>query len=295
MSAPQKESNKGIEGESNFHLIRGLIHISALENTFARYNNFVKQHVHKNLFQIFLVTEGKLDLIVNDQEYHIESLSFFSVPKNVQHGLDLEDNTRGWVISISDAALERILALDADIFFDIDEINIAKIDLNNPLFENLYTTLLKLIREYNGDLPAKELALEYLVGMMVIRLFRIPKESKTVLKSLDNAYKIYFRRFKQLIKENYNFEIPIEEYSATLNISKGHLNRICKEVTGKSTKKVITDYFISEAKSLLTNHKLSVMDISYKIGINDPSYFTRLFRQTEKISPRAYRKQIGLY
>lgn len=284
----------GIYGEDSIHLVREIINVARFEHTIDYYKGYIKPHIHNNLFQIFIIEEGTLQLSFNDDRYSIESKSFFTIPKNVLHGFFVNDNVKGWIISLSDMALERMLALDADIFFDIDEITIAKFDFENVLFENLYQTAHKCISEFNGNLPAKEFALEYLVGMLLIRLHRIPKENQTILKSLDNGYKIYYRRFKQLIKENYSFNIPIEFYSNNLSITSGHLNRICKSITGKSPKTIIIDYFITEAKNLLTQYSLSISEIAFKLGFEDPGYFTRLFRQKTNMTPKQYRKEIGL-
>lgn len=284
----------GIYGEDSIVLIREIINVARFQNTIEAYKGYIKPHIHNNLFQIFIIEEGFVELSFNDQKYTIASKSFFTIPKNVLHGFYANEGLKGWIISLSDMALERMLALDADIFFDIDEIHIAKFDFDNILFENLYQTMHKCISEFNGNLPAKEFALEYLVGMLLIRLHRIPKDKQTVLKSLDNGYKIYYRRFKQLIKENYSFATPIQFYSNNLSITSGHLNRICKTIAGKSPKSIIIDYFITEAKHLLTKYNLSISEIAFKLGFEDPGYFTRLFRQKTAMTPKQYRKEIGL-
>lgn len=284
----------GVYGEDSTLLIRDLINITNMSRHAARFAHFVKPHAHTNLFQIFFVDNGYLELLFEEQTFIIESPSFFAIPKNVIHGLRTNDDLDAYVISISDLALEKMLALDADIFFEIDTINIVKFDLNNDLFENLYSTIKKCIYEYEHQLPAKELALEFLVGMLLIRLFRIPKESKLSLKMSDNGYKIYFRQFKNLIKESNDFGKPMDAYCAELAISHGHLHRVCIAIAGKSPKKVLIDHFISEAKTLLRNHKYTIAEVAYELGFYDPSYFTRLFKLSTEMTPRAYRKTLGI-
>jgi AraC-like DNA-binding protein len=36
---------------------------------------------------------------------------------------------------------------------------------------------------------------------------------------------------------------------------------------------------------------LNVSEIAYQLGFRDASYFTRLFRQTEEVSPREFRER----
>ncbi|MAX80572.1 MAG: AraC family transcriptional regulator [Crocinitomicaceae bacterium] len=285
---------EGIYGEDKIELIRETIHISKIEFITEQHSWFIKPHAHRNLFQVFLLEEGDLELNINDDTYNITGKSFFTIPKNVLHGFNAKPNIKGWIITLSDIALERILALDTNIIFDIDEFTVAKFDFDNQLYENLYVTIHKCIAEYNGNLPAKEFALEYLVGMLLIRLYRIPKKEKNSSRTTDNAYKIYYRRFLQLIKEHYSFKVNVQEYAKELGISSGHLNFICQTIAGKSPKEILIDYFISEAKSQLELVDQSVADISYNIGFDDPSYFTRLFKAKTEMTPNQYRKQIGV-
>ncbi|MDF0717493.1 helix-turn-helix transcriptional regulator [Muricauda sp. 334s03] len=283
----------GIYGEDSIEFIRETIYISSLEEVLVRHHGVIKNHVHGNLFQIFLLEEGKLQLNVNDDTIDIEGTSFFAIPRNVLHGIQTKENITGWVITLSDMAIERMLALDTDIIFDIETITIAKFDFDDPLFEHLYTTMHKCINEFNSNLPGKDFALEYLVGMLLIRLYRIPKKRKLSIISSDNAYNIYYRRFLQLISEMNDFKYPIAGYAEQLSISAGHLNRICREVSGKSPKDIVIEHFLDEAKVRLSIFETSIAEISFELGFESPNYFTRLFKNKLGLTPRDYRKKIG--
>ena len=123
----------------------------------------------------------------------MEGVSFFTIPKNVLHSLTAVSDAKGWLITLSDLALERMLVLDTNIIFDRDEVTIAKMNLEDILFENLYSTIHKCVNEFKSNLPEKNFTLEYLVGMVLIRLYRIPKDYKESLKSFNNETSIYNR------------------------------------------------------------------------------------------------------
>ena len=59
--------------------------------------------------------------------------------------------------------------------------------------------------------------------------------------------------------------------------------------------KNLTDHLrgrlILESKRLLAHSDLNVSEIAYQLGFEDPSYFTRLFRQVEGLSPREFREE----
>jgi len=283
---------KGIYGDNSIDMVRDIIHITPMEITGKRHEWYIKPHVHNDLFQIFVVESGTLELIINDESQIVESVSFFSIPKNISHGLRMNADTKGWVISLYDKSLETMLQFDTDIINTIDKIHISKLDEEDKLINNALTTIRKCIDEYYSDLPGKQHALQYLVGMMLLRLYRIFVTSSAIHLS-DNKNEIYYRRFVQLIKEMKSFKVSVEEYATRLNISSGHLNRICKDVCGLSPKDVITNFFIDEAKIYLRNFEMSIAEISYVLDIEDPAYFTRLFKKRTELTPKQFRRQLG--
>lgn len=79
-----------------------------------------------------------------------------------------------------------------------------------------------------------------------------------------------------------------------LHISPNHLNKTIKLITSKSPSVWIRETLINEAKVLLFQTDLSIKAITLELGMEDPSYFSRLFKKQEGISPIDYRKMIDL-
>jgi two-component system response regulator YesN len=50
---------------------------------------------------------------------------------------------------------------------------------------------------------------------------------------------------------------------------------------------------VDTAKELLRKGKLSVVDVARRVGLNDGSNFSKLFRKHEGMTPTAYRKRFG--
>ena len=51
---------------------------------------------------------------------------------------------------------------------------------------------------------------------------------------------------------------------------------------------------MKRAKELLANENVSIRDIAYEVGYDDPNYFTNVFRKEIGVSPLTYRKQLDL-
>ncbi len=109
----------------------------------------------------------------------------------------------------------------------------------------------------------------------------------------DNKFsrkKIISKTFCELINNNYLEKKDVAHYAEKLNITPKYLSEVIKETTGKSPKALIEQLIMQEAKSLLKQTEMNVKEISYWLGFEDPSYFTKAFKVFEGITPFEYRK-----
>ncbi|HNW51908.1 MAG TPA: AraC family transcriptional regulator [Prolixibacteraceae bacterium] len=97
--------------------------------------------------------------------------------------------------------------------------------------------------------------------------------------------------FSQLVENHFRNEHSVAFYAEKLCITPGYLNDLIKKETGTSAKQFIINRQITEAKRLLLYSELPISEISWQLGFNDPSYFTRLFRHETGTSSLAFRKK----
>jgi AraC-like DNA-binding protein len=76
-----------------------------------------------------------------------------------------------------------------------------------------------------------------------------------------------------------------------LGVSRSWLNQLVRQETEKNLTDHLRGRLILESKRLLAHSDLNVSEIAYQLGFEDPSYFTRLFRQVEGLSPREFREE----
>ena len=99
-------------------------------------------------------------------------------------------------------------------------------------------------------------------------------------------------RFKELLFSNCKTHHRVTDYAALLNVTPNHLNKILKQTTGKSPTRWIDETLIVEAKVLLYQTDFTINEVAAEIGIFDSSYFSRLFKKYEGITPSHFRKMI---
>ena len=84
----------------------------------------------------------------------------------------------------------------------------------------------------------------------------------------------------------------IATYAEAAGISENYLSRLVKKSTGRSVGAWIDIVRIQRAKHLLATSALSVIDIATTVGIEDQSYFSRLFKKETGMTPSSFRKKM---
>src|SRR5678815_4242867 len=83
--------------------------------------------------------------------------------------------------------------------------------------------------------------------------------------------------------------ISLRDMSRVAYISTFHFNRVFHQITGLPPAKFISAMRLDEAKRLLLNSDRSITDISFEVGYNSLSTFTRRFTQRVGLGPREFR------
>lgn len=93
---------------------------------------------------------------------------------------------------------------------------------------------------------------------------------------------------------NYHNNISLNDVAESINMSYFYFSRLFKESTGKSFSDYLTEYRIDKSIELMKDEDLSIKQISYDIGYNDPNYFSKIFKKLKGITPTDYRGRMGL-
>jgi AraC-like DNA-binding protein len=103
-----------------------------------------------------------------------------------------------------------------------------------------------------------------------------------------------FLRFLELVRSSYQYNYTLNQYAEKLNTTAAKLNEQAKLHAGKTAQNVIYGLIISEAKRLLTYEDISVKEVAYSLGFNDPFYFSNFFKKHTNISPKSYQEKYAL-
>jgi YesN/AraC family two-component response regulator len=93
------------------------------------------------------------------------------------------------------------------------------------------------------------------------------------------------------ISKNFPRALPESEVARLCDMTPARFCREFKATFGETFLECLSRQRITAAKRLLGNPGMSVTDVAASVGFTDPSYFTRVFRKQQGISPSEYRSQ----
>lgn len=114
---------------------------------------------------------------------------------------------------------------------------------------------------------------------MKYEIIVVDKISKTVLEA------------KNYIDINYRKELTLQDISRIVNVSPQYFSKLFKEETGFNFIEYLTNSRIEKAKELIKNSPMTMKEVCYEVGYNDPNY-SRLFKKIVGVSPTNYLKNI---
>ena len=80
----------------------------------------------------------------------------------------------------------------------------------------------------------------------------------------------------------------VERMAFEIGMSRPVLYRKLKALTGLKAVDFIRDFRLKKAAMFLAQHKLPVSEVAYKVGFNDPKYFSKLFKNRFGMSPSEF-------
>jgi AraC family transcriptional regulator, transcriptional activator of pobA len=175
---------------------------------------------------------------------------------------------------------ENTLALLPQQFpFLVNPLNSQAITFDNGTRERVKKVfqILNQILYIDKDPTDTEIILAYL-NTLLAELNSAYFKNKEPINSL-NTNLSKFIEFKLVVETHLSEQPSVHAIAEKLALSTNSLYRIVKEYSGVSPKDFFINRLMIEAQRKLHYSTLSVKELAYELGFNDPAYFSRLFKK----------------
>lgn len=231
-----------------------------------------------NQYIFIYCTKGRGEIILNDTKTQITPNQFFIIPKNTMHEYKA-DETDPWSIywlhfkgTLAPLLYERhIENQNTNIPFTLEAIN---------LFDKIFNLF---------DSNNLENQIEYanLLGLSFVNFFIYHDfEINTKANHNDNI----IEAIKSYLLESLDQNLTLDQIASRFNYSKSYLHTKFKSKTGYPIMVFFNLKKVQKACEYLSYTDLSIKEISFKTGFEDPLYFSRIFKNFMGKSPRKFKQ-----
>ena len=246
--------------------------------------NMDEIHTH-DFYQLLVYRKGGGHHIIDYKKEEIKKHSIHLVRRGSAHLSQRSRRSDGFTIAFSNLYLAQLQQFDKAInyqtFYDQSAVfNFSEKDFKklNILFEEL------LNNEQNRS---------YFLNILASILSKIILLNKTAIAipKTDPIVPAFMEFLNLHFLDKHIVDLFLEKHS----VSKVVFNRKLKQVANATASQLIKEKTHLEAKKLLYISNLSIKEIAYKLQFDDESYFGKIFKQIEGISPNAFRMKSKMH
>lgn len=255
------------------------IRVNSNENPYPAADMQQKQLQPRRLTSYFvvLIDSGSITYNLDLKEITIaDGDLLFAMPNQIFVPPAKADNLKYFKVLFD----ENTLALLPQRFsFLVNPLNSQTISLDNVTKERVRKVfeILNQLLYKDKHLTDTEIILAYL-NLLLSELNNAYFKNEPVNTLNTNLSK--FVEFKLMVETHLTEQPSIHTIAEKLALTTNSLYRLVKEYSGTSPKDFITNRLIMEAQRKLRYSNLSVKELAYELGFNDPDYFSRLFKKS---------------
>lgn len=249
-------------------------------------NPYLSADSQKNLLQprrlssyfIVLIESGTITYNLESQDYTLtDGHLLFAMPNQIFTPPAKTDNLKYFKLLFD----ENTLALLPQQYpFLVNPFNAPTIALGSAAKERVIKVfgILNQILYLDKQETDTEIMLAYLSSLLSELNSAYFKNKQPVNILNPNLSK--FVEFKLVVETSLTEQPSINAIAEKLALSTNSLYRIVKEYAGTSPKDYFINRLMAEAQRKLRYSNISIKELAYELGFNDPDYFSRLFKKS---------------
>ncbi|MDN5214011.1 helix-turn-helix domain-containing protein [Fulvivirgaceae bacterium BMA12] len=267
--------------------------VASFDNKICTAAEFEENHKH-DFFEIIWLKNGAgihhIDLV----EHSYDGSVFFVLAPGQIHKIDQKIISEGYVLKFQPGLFKNEkdvydYLLDTCLFDSRTSCPVFNVpEKLSPVFDEIF---LRMIDEFKHPEADTENILSAYVKILITHINRIKKYKLSDVQVPSNPQYALFKRFKIHIEHHYKTVHAVQAYAKMLNTQARTLNTVSRKFVNRSAGEMIQDRLILEAQRILYHEALSIKEICFELGFEDPAYFTRFFKKHTGLTPQQFKMQ----
>ena len=262
-------------------------------NQSKNHNSFAPHKIE--FYLILILTKNSYSHFVDFKSYQLKTGSALFIAKNQVHhftkGLEKAD---GFCIIFNSLFRDKHYFLSSNLKlnrlfnYHIETPVISQKEIGKDSFLDIANSL------YNEYIFPNSFAKSEMLSTLLQILFLKAERAKEF--QLINSVKTHWLEtstaFKNMLEKEYINSRNSRIYASKLFISYKFLNDIVNQLTGKTVKAFIDDFVTIEIKRYLVSTSLTINEISYQTGFEEPANMVKFFKKHMNTTPLKFRQQL---
>lgn len=156
--------------------------------------------------------------------------------------------------------------------------------------QEAHAYILEIFNESQTRMRGYEIAISSAIKRLLLLLLR--SDTRNLLNDTEESELSRLRPVLDDIDARLNEKLVVEEACAMLNLSYHYFIKYFKKTMGVSFVDYVNYKRIKKSEQLLLTSELSIMDISYEVGISNLAQFYKLFKRHNHCSPRIFKQRM---
>jgi AraC family transcriptional activator of pobA len=217
--------------------------------------------------------------------------SFLLVPAQLVHAFTWQPNAMGRVLTLAQAYLKELLGADQALSHLFEEPACLPMTPGSEEVGFAAVSLTRLTRELTWRGPAQGTAIEALLKSLLVEAARLSHIEEDRAARARSSQAELVARFREAIEAEFTRGHDLPAYTKALGVSATQLRAACRKVARQPPTTLIHDRIVIEAKRMLLYTNTTISAAAYRLGFDDPAYFSRFFQKRTGLSPRAFRNR----
>lgn len=255
----------------------------------------MEPHRH-NYYTIIWVRKGSGVHHIDFRSYDVkDDTIYFLTPEQVHH-VQMNAGGKGYVLLFTpdflhEQGLTQHWIEDTGFFFRCDDL--APFHLTKKMDSQGLEHLVQHIQEeFTNRKPFYLDGIGSWLKLFLLECKRLSLHYTVQPEARTNTRALIVKQFRELLENHYQEWHKVADYARELHITPNHLNEVLSVETGTSAKDYILNRIMLEAKRFAGYADITAKEVAYTLGFDDPSHFSKLFRQQQNQSFSEFREHI---
>jgi AraC family transcriptional activator of pobA len=269
------------------------VHVETIAARSSLHDWKIRAHRHRDLHQVLIVWRGPITAQLDSTRKVLRGPAFVIVPPITVHSFQFGKQTDGLVVTFS-ACLAREIFRDCGSLGDVlHRPAAAKFRRDQLAATDLEQLASMLLREASRAATGRDSALFGLLTTLLTNVLRISEGTAAPAPSAANREREMVAHFREVLEQRYRVHLGVGAYAREIGTSEAALRKACLRVAGQSPSQLVQARMLIEAERQLRYTGMSITQIAYYLGFEDPAYFSRFFAKGMGASPRSFRRGTG--